>query len=100
LPVFAKIHSISALVNEINQYQILPPALASLYGHVLPYAEIIIGILLVLGIVLRITTGNREPDADKFHRGENRRGGDASKHPDMQLFRSGPAVVKQPEPGD
>ena len=54
---FAKIHSISALVNEINQYQILPPALASLYGHVLPYAEIIIGILLVLGIVLRITTG-------------------------------------------
>ena len=54
---FAKIHSISALVNEINQYQILPPALASLYGHVLPYAEIIIGILLALGIVLRITTG-------------------------------------------
>jgi hypothetical protein len=54
---FAKIHSISALVNEINQYQILPPALASLYGHILPYAEIIIGVLLVLGIVLRITAG-------------------------------------------
>ena len=28
-----------------------------MYGHVLPYAEIIIGILLVLGIVLRITAG-------------------------------------------
>jgi uncharacterized membrane protein YphA (DoxX/SURF4 family) len=54
---FAKIHNISALVNEINQYQILPPALASLYGHILPYAEIIIGVLLVLGIVLRITAG-------------------------------------------
>jgi uncharacterized membrane protein YphA (DoxX/SURF4 family) len=54
---FAKIHNISALVNEINQYQILPPALASLYGHVLPYAEIIIGVLLVLGIALRISAG-------------------------------------------
>ena len=54
---FAKIHNISALVNEINEYQILPPALGSLYGHILPYAEIIIGILLALGIVLRITAG-------------------------------------------
>ncbi len=54
---FAKIHSIGALINEINEYQILPATLASLYGHVLPYAEIIIGVLLVLGIVLRITAG-------------------------------------------
>ena len=54
---FAKIHNISALVNEINEYQILPPALASLYGHILPYAEIIVGVLLALGIALRITAG-------------------------------------------
>jgi uncharacterized membrane protein YphA (DoxX/SURF4 family) len=54
---FAKIHNISALVNEINEYQILPQALASLYGHILPWAEIIIGVLLVLGIALRITAG-------------------------------------------
>jgi hypothetical protein len=53
---FAKIHNISALVTEINEYQILPPTLASMYGHILPYAEIIIGTLLVLGIILRITT--------------------------------------------
>lgn len=52
---FAKIHSIGALINEINQYKILPVTLGSIYGHVLPYLEIIIGILLVLGIVLRVS---------------------------------------------
>jgi uncharacterized membrane protein YphA (DoxX/SURF4 family) len=54
---FAKIHTISALISEIDQYKILPPVLGSLYGHVLPYLEIITGILLVLGIVPRITAG-------------------------------------------
>ena len=54
---FAKIHTINALIGEIDQYKILPPVLGSLYGHVLPYLEIIIGMLLVLGIVLRITAG-------------------------------------------
>ena len=52
---FAKIHGISSLINEINQYRILPVALASVYGNILPYLEIIIGILLVLGVVLRIS---------------------------------------------
>jgi uncharacterized repeat protein (TIGR02543 family) len=54
---FAKIHTINALISEIDQYKILPPVLGSLYGHVLPYLEIITGMLLVLGIVLRITAG-------------------------------------------
>ena len=54
---FAKIHTINALISEINQYKILPPVLGSLYGHVLPYLEIITGMLLILGIVLRITAG-------------------------------------------
>ena len=52
---FAKINHISALISEIKQYQILPVALASFYGNVLPYLEIMVGILLVSGIVLRIS---------------------------------------------
>jgi len=52
---FAKINHISALINDIEQYQILPVALASVFGHVLPYLEILVGVLLVLGIVLRIS---------------------------------------------
>jgi hypothetical protein len=52
---FAKINHVSALISEINQYQILPVALASVFGHVLPYLEILVGVLLVLGIVLRIS---------------------------------------------
>jgi len=54
---FAKIHGIPALIAEINQYKMLPAALASLYGNVLPYIEIAVGIVLVLGIVLRISAG-------------------------------------------
>jgi uncharacterized membrane protein YphA (DoxX/SURF4 family) len=52
---FAKVHNIPTLVNEINQYRILPSVLATVYGNVLPYLEIAVGILLVVGIVLRIT---------------------------------------------
>ena len=51
------IHGIPALIAEINQYKILPAALASLYGNVLPYIEIAVGIVLVLGIALRISAG-------------------------------------------
>jgi hypothetical protein len=52
---FAKINHISALISEIKQYQILPAVLASTYGHVLPYLEILVGVILVLGIILRIS---------------------------------------------
>jgi uncharacterized repeat protein (TIGR02543 family) len=51
---FAKVNNIASLVSEINQYRILPAALASVYGNGLPYLEIIVGVLLVLGIVPRI----------------------------------------------
>ena len=54
---FAKINHISALISEIKQYQILPVMLASVFGHVLPYIEILVGVLLGLGIVLRISAG-------------------------------------------
>jgi len=52
---FAKINHISALISEIKQYQMLPAVLASAYGHVLPYLEMAVGVLLVAGIVLRIS---------------------------------------------
>jgi uncharacterized membrane protein YphA (DoxX/SURF4 family) len=52
---FAKINGIPALIAEINQYKMLPSVLASLYGNVLPYIEIAVGVVLVLGIALRIT---------------------------------------------
>jgi len=51
---FAKINHVSALISEIKQYQILPAVLASAYGHVLPYLEVLVGVSLVLGVVLRI----------------------------------------------
>ncbi len=43
------------LIWEIEQYQILPGYLASAYGHALPFAEIILGALLVLGVILKIS---------------------------------------------
>jgi uncharacterized membrane protein YphA (DoxX/SURF4 family) len=53
---FAKIGNVSALIGEIEKYQILPVVLAQAYGHVLPILEIMVGLLLVLGIKLRISS--------------------------------------------
>ena len=54
---FAKINHISALISEIREYQILPVMLTSAFGHVLPYLEILVGVLLVAGVVLRLSAG-------------------------------------------
>ena len=43
------------LIWEINQYHILPSSLVTIYGRSLPLLEIILGILLVLGIWLKIS---------------------------------------------
>ena len=51
----AKLHYTDTLVWEIKQYDILPHSLASAYGHVLPTLEIALGILLVLGLFLRLS---------------------------------------------
>ena len=51
----AKLHYTDTLVWEIKQYDILPHSLASAYGHVLPTLEIALGILLVLGLFLRVS---------------------------------------------
>jgi uncharacterized membrane protein YphA (DoxX/SURF4 family) len=53
---FTKIGNVSALIAEIKQYQILPAFLAQSYGHVLPILEILVGLLLVLGIKVRISS--------------------------------------------
>jgi uncharacterized membrane protein YphA (DoxX/SURF4 family) len=44
-----KIDSIVAFVNEVRSFGILPDQLAIVYGHLLPYAEITVGTLLLLG---------------------------------------------------
>ena len=43
------------LIWEISQYHILPGSLATIYGRTLPVLEIILGIVLVLGIWLKIS---------------------------------------------
>ena len=51
----AKLPYIDTLIWEIKQYHILPHSLANAYGHVLPTLEIALGILLVMGLFLRIS---------------------------------------------
>ena len=51
----AKLSYPATLVWEINQYHILPYSLATAYGYVLPTLEIVLGVLLVLGLFLRIS---------------------------------------------
>lgn len=51
----AKIGHIDSLIWEIEQYRILPDLLSRIYGYVLPYSEIIIGLLLLAGIWLRLS---------------------------------------------
>jgi len=50
-----KLPNIDTLIWEIEQYQILPTSLAVAYGYVLSPIEIALGVLLLLGIYLRIS---------------------------------------------
>ena len=50
-----KVGHIDELIEAINEYNMLPQQLATAYGHVLPYLEIVIGVLLVLGLFLRVS---------------------------------------------
>lgn len=47
----------SVFVDEVAEYDLLPDALAQVYGTALPLVEIIIGSLLVIGLVARIAAG-------------------------------------------
>jgi uncharacterized membrane protein YphA (DoxX/SURF4 family) len=51
-----KLPDLSTLIWKINQYHILPPSLATAYGYVLPPLEIALGIFLVLGLFLRVSS--------------------------------------------
>jgi len=47
----------AAFVDQVEEANILPHALARVYGTALPYVEIIIGALLILGLLSRFTAG-------------------------------------------
>lgn len=51
-----KVVNIDDFIDAINEYDVLPSALATVYGHVLPYLEIVLGIFLVLGLFLRFSS--------------------------------------------
>ena len=43
----------SRFVDIVNSYQLLPDSLATAYALVLPWAELVIGVYLLLGILIR-----------------------------------------------
>lgn len=45
-----KLDNIPGFVREVQAFEILPAHLATLYGILLPYTEVIVGILLLVGI--------------------------------------------------
>lgn len=45
----AKIDNIVAFVEQVRTFGLLPDQLAIVYGHLLPYCEIVVGTLLLLG---------------------------------------------------
>ncbi len=48
-----KLPELAEFVDEVKGADVLPDALASVYGHALPFVEIVIGVLLVLGLFTR-----------------------------------------------
>ena len=54
---YGKLCGIDVFVQTVKFYDILPESLATAYGYTLPYVEFIIGIMLILGIFLRINAG-------------------------------------------
>jgi uncharacterized membrane protein YphA (DoxX/SURF4 family) len=47
----------AAFVDQVEEANILPHALARAYGTALPYVEIVIGALLILGLLSRFAAG-------------------------------------------
>lgn len=45
-----KLDNIPSFVKEVRSFDILPAHLATLYGILLPYTEVAVGILLLIGI--------------------------------------------------
>jgi uncharacterized membrane protein YphA (DoxX/SURF4 family) len=46
-----------AFVDQVEEANILPHALARVYGTALPYVEIVVGALLILGLLSRFVAG-------------------------------------------
>lgn len=54
---YGKLCDIGVFAGAVQMYEILPDSLATAYGYTLPFVELIIGILLILGIFLRVSAG-------------------------------------------
>jgi len=52
-----KLPELAAFVNQVEEADILPHALARVYGTALPWVEIVIGALLILGLFSRFAAG-------------------------------------------
>ena len=47
----------SAFVDDVLKYELLPDTLAQVYGTALPWVEVIVGALLILGLASRLAAG-------------------------------------------
>ena len=52
-----KLPELAAFIEQVEDANILPHALAQVYGTALPYVEIVIGALLILGLLSRFAAG-------------------------------------------
>jgi len=52
-----KISSGTAFVEEVKDYQLLPDALAQVYGSALPWVELTVGCLLIVGLITTFASG-------------------------------------------
>ena len=52
-----KLPELAAFIEQVEEANILPHALAQVYGTALPYVEIVIGALLILGLLSRFAAG-------------------------------------------
>jgi len=52
-----KISSGSVFIEEVKDYHLLPDALAQVFGTALPWVEIIVGSLLILGLITTFAAG-------------------------------------------
>ena len=52
-----KLPELATFVAEVEDADVLPHALATVYGNALPYVEIVIGVLLILGLLQRFAAG-------------------------------------------
>ncbi len=46
----SKLQMLSAFVQQVKAFQVLPDNISSLYGVLLPYLEVFVGVCLILGL--------------------------------------------------